>query len=215
MPRRKSQTDEQVLDAALAILRDGGVEGLTFAALARRSGLSAATLVQRFGSKPELGRRALLQAWDQLDDLTAELAETVPRTAAGADELLIGLSRQHEGSGDEGSGLLLLREDLRDPVLRERGAAWETALIEALDDCFSTTPGAPDRIGHVLASYWQGALIWWMFRPSIPLEEYLTQSLTEVIGLLVPSERRAGTDRARSTEPDVVDGVVRDPTASR
>ncbi|MBW0115739.1 TetR/AcrR family transcriptional regulator [Pseudonocardia abyssalis] len=191
MPRRKSQSDEQVLDAALALLREGGVEGLTFAALAARSGLSAATLVQRFGAKPELGRRALLQAWDQLDDLTAELAATVPRTAAGAVEFLVGLSRGHERPDYEGSGLLLLREDLRDPVLRERGVAWESALVEALDDCFSSTPDAPDQIGRVLASQWQGALIWWLFRRSVPLEEYLTDSITEIVGLLVPSERRA------------------------
>jgi AcrR family transcriptional regulator len=191
VPRPKSQSDEQILNAALLLLRTGGIEGLTFAALATRCGLSAATLVQRFGSKPELGRRALLQAWDELDGLTAELAATVPRTPAGAIELLVGLSRLHEEPGDYGSGLLLLREDLRDPVLRERGAAWHLALTVALDACFSSTRDAPDRIGHALASHWQGALIWWAFGASGPLEEYLTESLTEIVGLLVPSHRDA------------------------
>ncbi|MFR9807330.1 TetR/AcrR family transcriptional regulator [Pseudonocardia sp. RS010] len=189
MPRRKSQPDEQVLDVALALLRDGGAEALTFAALAQRCGLSAATLVQRFGSKAELGRRALLQAWDQLDEVTAELAATVPRTAAGAVELLLGLSRQYEGSGGYGGGLLLLREDLRDPVLRGRGAAWEVALTDALDVCFVSVPDAPERIGHTLAAQWQGSLIWWSFRASGRLEEYLADRLGEIIGLLVPSER--------------------------
>ena len=74
MPRSKSQSDEQVLDAALAIVRSGGADRLTFAALADRCGLSAATLVQRFGTKPALTQRTLLHAWDKLQARTLELA---------------------------------------------------------------------------------------------------------------------------------------------
>lgn len=199
MPRQKTRSDEHVLDAALALVHEGGIERLTFAALAGRCGLSPATLVQRFGTKADLTRRALLQAWDQLDALTAELARAVPRTAEGAVELLIGLSRQYEGVETYRSGLLVLHEDLRDPVLRRRGIAWEEILTAALDECFASTPDAPERIGYALASHWQGAVTWWAFHATRPITEYLADSLNEVIAMLVPS-LRARPDEATTVE---------------
>lgn len=199
MPRPKTRSDEHVLDAALALVYDGGIERLTFAALADRCGLSAATLVQRFGTKAALTRRALLQAWDQLDALTAELAGAVPKTADGAVELLIGLSKQYGGVKMYRSGLLVLHEDLRDPVLRQRGTAWEEVLTAALDECFASTSDAPHRIGYALASHWQGAMTWWAFHASRPITEYLADSLNEVIAMLVPS-LRARTGKAATAE---------------
>ncbi|GHC64888.1 helix-turn-helix domain-containing protein [Limoniibacter endophyticus] len=57
MPRQKSRPDSEILESALALMHERGPEGLTFASLAERTGLSAATLVQRFGSKPAMVKR--------------------------------------------------------------------------------------------------------------------------------------------------------------
>jgi AcrR family transcriptional regulator len=187
MPRRKSRSDEQVLDSALALVHEGGVDRLTFAALADRCGLSAATLVQRFGTKAALIQRTLLHAWDQLDVRTRELASSVPKTPDGAVDLLVGLSRQDEDVQTYTDGLLILREDLRDPVLRSRGAGWEAALTAAISDCFTSVPGAPGGIGFALAAHWQGALTWWAFGAERPLDEYLTESLRMLISMLLPA----------------------------
>lgn len=185
MPRPKSQSDEQVLDAALALVHSSGVDQLTFAALGDRCGLSAATLVQRFGTKPALTQRTLLHAWDKLGARTLELASSVPKTPDGAVELLVGLSR-HDGDVEAyAEGLLILREDLRDPVLRNRGVAWEAALTTAIGECFASVPDAPSGIGFVLAAHWQGALTWWAFAPHRPLDDYLTESLRTLISMLL------------------------------
>jgi AcrR family transcriptional regulator len=189
VPRPKSQSDEQVLDAALAIVYSSGVDRLTFAALADRCGLSAATLVQRFGTKPALTQRTLLHAWDKLQARSLELASSVPKTRDGAIELLVGLSHYDGAVEDFAEGLLLLREDLRDPVLRSRGAAWEAILTTAIGECFASVPGAPDGIGFALAAHWQGALIWWAFGGGRPLDEYLRESLRTLISMLVRSPR--------------------------
>jgi AcrR family transcriptional regulator len=189
VPRPKSQSDEQVLDAALAIVYSSGVDRLTFAALADRCGLSAATLVQRFGTKPALTQRTLLHAWDKLQARSLELASSVPKTPDGAIELLVGLSHYDGAVEDFAEGLLLLREDLRDPVLRSRGAAWEAILTTAIGECFASVPGAPDGIGFALAAHWQGALIWWAFGGGRPLDEYLRESLRTLISMLVRSPR--------------------------
>lgn len=189
MPRPKTMSDEQVLDAALAIVHSSGTGALTFAALAGRCGLSAATLVQRFGTKPALVQRALLHAWDRLQARTLELAASVPKTPDGAVELLVGLSHYDGTVEDFAEGLLVLREDLRDPVLRGRGAAWEQALTAAVGECFASVPGAPDGIGPALAAHWQGALIWWAFGAHRPLDDYLTESLRTLISMLLRPPR--------------------------
>jgi AcrR family transcriptional regulator len=54
MPRPRTISDEAVLDAVLALAHRVGPARVTFAAAAAEVGLSAATLVQRFGTKREL-----------------------------------------------------------------------------------------------------------------------------------------------------------------
>lgn len=179
MPRPRTLSDETVLDAALGVLRERGPAGVTFAAVAAASGLAAATLVQRFGSKPSLLRAALLRAWDRLDARTAELDATAPRTVAGAVELLVGLSADYAAGGDAfADGLLVLREDLRDPALRERGRLWGDALVVALGRRLGS-PGEGPRpdLGRLMASQWQGAVLWWGFDPRWPVGEAVAEEL--------------------------------------
>jgi AcrR family transcriptional regulator len=54
MPRPRTISDEAVLDAVLTLAHRVGPARVTFAAAAAEAGLSAATLVQRFGTKREL-----------------------------------------------------------------------------------------------------------------------------------------------------------------
>jgi AcrR family transcriptional regulator len=187
VPRSKTQSDEQVLDAALVLVHSGGVARLTFAALADRCGLSAATLVQRFGTKAALTQRTLLHAWDKLHARTLELASSVPKTPDGAVELLVSLSHFDGDIEAYAEGLLVLREDLRDPVLRSRGAAWEAALTDAIGECFAAVPNAPAGTGFALAAHWQGAMTWWAFGGQCPLDDYLAESLHRLISMLLRS----------------------------
>lgn len=187
MPRPKTQPDEQVLEAALKLMHEAGPDALTFAALAERSGLSAATLVQRFGNKARLKQLALLHAWDQLDATTAQLAASCPDTPAGAIQLLVALSADYGGIEAYADGLLVLREDLRDPALRARGAAWKEALSGALEQRFRQFPGIPPGTGLLLATYWQGALLWWSFDPQQPVTDYVEAALGEFVSRLVSS----------------------------
>lgn len=185
MPRPKTLPDKDVLEAALTLIHERGPETLTFASLAEACGLSAATLVQRFRNKAGLRQSTLLHAWDRLDEKTAELAAHVPKTPEGAIELLVGLARDYGGIESYAEGLLVLREDLRDPVLRARGAAWKVSLSRALDDCFSGVPHAPYGIGLLMASQWQGSLLWWSFDPQRSVESFVEDSLKRLVSALV------------------------------
>jgi len=192
MPRPKTMSDLDVLAAAHGLIHERGPEALTFESLGRACGLSPATLVQRFGTKEGMKRRALLHAWDRLDERTIELAGKVPRTPAGAVELLVSLSEGYGGIETYAEGLLVLREDLRDPALRARGAAWKAALSAALDACFERLPHAPEGIGLIVAAQWQGSLLWWSFDPQGRVEDHVRAHLQRLVAVLVgpAAERR-------------------------
>jgi AcrR family transcriptional regulator len=192
MPRPKTRSDEDVLDAANKLMHERGPEALTFENLAKASGLSSATLVQRFGSKAGLKQRTLLRAWDLLDERTERVAAAVSKTPAGAVELLVALSRDYGGIESYAEGLLVLREDLRDPLLRARGAAWKAVLSAALDACFAQVRNAPPDIGLLIAAQWQGALLWWSFDPQEPVENFVEASLSRFVAAVIPQELRRG-----------------------
>jgi AcrR family transcriptional regulator len=185
MPRTKTLSDEHVLEAAHRLLHQNGPDALTFESLARLCGLSAATLVQRFKSKAALKQSALLLAWDRLDEKTASLAAAVPKTPEGAIEFLVALSRDYGGIETYAEGLLVLREDLRDPVLRARGAAWKASLSGALEACFSQAPNAPQDIGLLIASQWQGSLLWWSFEPRGKVEDHVEAGLRRFVAAVI------------------------------
>lgn len=181
MPRPKTMPDEEVLKSAFAIMRAEGPEGLTFAALSTRTGLSGATLVQRFDNKQRLIQSALIHAWDGLDGQTEALMATVPRTPEGAIALLVGLSGDYGGIESYADDLRILREDLRDPMLRARGAKWRDVLSGVLDECLAGLPGATSGLGLLMAAQWQGALLWWSFDPQAPVTQFIEQSLQRFV----------------------------------
>ncbi|CEJ14802.1 Bacterial regulatory proteins, tetR family [bacterium YEK0313] len=195
LPRPKTLPDSDVLEAALKLIHAGGPEALTFAALAKASGLSAATLVQRFGSKDELKRRALHAAWDHLDARTARLGATLPRSPEGAIAMLVALSADYGGIDAYAEGLLVLREDFRDPGLRARGAAWKAALAAALEARFACEASAPSGIGLMMASQWQGSLLWWAFEPDTDVTTAVEDGLRRFAAAFASPSPAAPADR--------------------
>ncbi|WP_343711875.1 helix-turn-helix domain-containing protein [Inquilinus sp.] len=191
MPRPRTIPDEALLDGALAVMRRAGPQGITFAAVAAETGLSAATLVQRFGGKAALMQAALLRAWDLLDARTAEADAAAPPGPAGAVALLVALSGDYDAAADYAEGLLVLREDMRDPALRARGAAWGETLAAALGRRLADAAGPRPDLGRLMAAQWQGAVLWWGFERGRPLRDAVTAGLEEfcrAIGMSVDIE---------------------------
>ncbi|MEJ5020437.1 TetR/AcrR family transcriptional regulator [Ochrobactrum vermis] len=179
MARTKSVPDEAVLDRLLAVVVEAGPTGLTFARAAKAAGLSAATLVQRYGSSQSMLEAVLLRAWDQLDAATRTADENAALTPQGAVDLLMALTPSGTAEYNATDGLLLLREDIRNPVLRARGAAWGLYLADALGRRLSDDAGKAERLGWQMASVWQGANIWWAFTRSEPSEIATRRALLE------------------------------------
>lgn len=179
MARTKSVPDEAVLDRLMAVVAKEGPDGLTFARAAKAAGLSAATLVQRYGSSQSMLEAVLLRAWDQLDAATRTADENAALTPQGAIDLLMALMPPDTADYNATDGLLLLREDIRNPVLRARGAAWGLYLADALGRRLSGDAAKAERLGWQMASIWQGAHIWWAFTRSEPPEIAIRRALME------------------------------------
>ena len=194
MPRRKSTSDVEVLDAAYGVMHDRGPDALTFAALSAASGLSASTLVQRFKSMDELKQRTLLHAWDRLEAQTAELASSTSRSPQGAIDFLVRLTSNYGDIEAYAEALLILREDLRRPALRARGAAWKASLVSVLDECFASAGTMTPGLGLLMASHWQGSLLWWSFEPAGRVEDYVDRSLRHFVRAMLRREVAVGAE---------------------
>jgi AcrR family transcriptional regulator len=177
MPRKRSIPDEALLDAALLLVRASGPDALTFGALADRVDLAASTLVQRFGTKPAMLRAALGRAWDRLDADTATAIAAATPGPRGVVELLVRLSGQYDAEAFADQ-LLLLREDLRDPVLRARGEAWISVLAATIDRLLGGTAPDGSGLGELFVAQWQGTLTVWSFTRRAPLDETVRDALT-------------------------------------
>lgn len=187
MARTKSVPDEAVLDRLLAVVAKAGPDGLTFARAAKAAGLSAATLVQRYGNSQSMLEAVLLRAWDKLDAATRAADEDAEPGPQGAIDLLMALMPSDAAEYNATDGLLLLREDIRNPVLRARGAAWGVYLAGALGRRLSSDAEKAERFGWQMASIWQGAHIWWAFTRCEPAETAIRRALTEWLEAATPS----------------------------
>lgn len=163
MPRHKLVSDEEVLDALLPLMLQTGPDGLTFAAAAKASGLSAATLVQRYGNREDLVESVLMRAWENLLAQTQTADEEEPLTPQGAIALLMRLMPGDAAEQNACDGLLLLREDIRNPKLREKGALWGKILAQSLGRRLSKDEETAASLGWQTAAVWQGAHTWWAF----------------------------------------------------
>ncbi len=179
MARRKTIPDEQVLDTLFGLMMETGPDGLTFARAAKASGLSAATLVQRYVNRERMVEAILVQAWDRLDAETKAADNDEDLSPEGAINLLLRLMPAKTAERDATDGLLLLREDIRNPRLRERGAAWGRALVSALGRRLSSDPREADILGWQMSALWQGAHTWWAFDQTVPADSAIRQALEE------------------------------------
>lgn len=150
MPRPRTIPDDTVFAQIRRLLAEGGDKAVSFAAVARATGLAAPSLVQRYGSRDDMLRAALGAAWDSLDRQT-EAAE------AGADSALALLKAL--GQAADTADLSRLAAGFRDPALRARAEAWRLRTEAALARLMGGGPKAREGAQALFAA-WQGRMLW-------------------------------------------------------
>jgi hypothetical protein len=147
MSRPRTIPDADVFDAILRLIAEGGEKTVAFSSVARSTGLSAPSLVQRYGALPAMTAAALHHCWDQTDARTvAAIAETAAADK-GPQALLKLLSPPPSPS--------VMAASLRDAALRQRAKAWRQRVEAAL----TGRSGDKDAASMLFAA-WQGQCLW-------------------------------------------------------
>lgn len=187
MPRPQTVSDEAILDAVLDLAHRIGPARLTFAAVAAEVGLSAATLVQRFGTK-----RGLLLAADKrgvdlwvsaLDRSTADspLARVVEGLVLAVDDVATPELMANS--------VAMLQLDLADPDFHAetlRGARAVRARIEhdlraALDAGELRAGTDVTTLATLIETTYHGAMIGWAIHRGRPLADWMREQVEAVL----------------------------------
>lgn len=152
MSRTKTISDRQVLSVVLDHLLGAGQKSVTFAAIAKEVGLSAATLVQRFGTCPAMVIAALNAAWDDLDAQTTLVCDDALNSGKGIQAILKGLSGPINSAR-------LVATSLQEPEATGRAKAWRIAVEGALALRYGGGQKGKDAAAIAFAA-WQGRLLW-------------------------------------------------------
>jgi AcrR family transcriptional regulator len=157
MARPRTIPDATIYKAVRRLLGEGGDRGVSFATVARATGLSAPSLAQRYGSRARMIADALDAGWDELERTTADADADAAQSTKGAAAFLAAIEAAH---GDLGRDILVLTSGFRDPDLQGRAAAWQTQVVTALALRLGRG-GAPDTdAGESMFALWQGRLLW-------------------------------------------------------
>ncbi|HEY5411760.1 MAG TPA: TetR/AcrR family transcriptional regulator [Caulobacteraceae bacterium] len=177
MPRTKGVSDEAVLDAAIRVMLRTGPGGFTLAEAGREAGVSAATLLQRFGDKQTLVVRALAR---DVDGFIARLGEA---PQAPSREAVLDLFWLVTPDTDDPQAFVdqrpWLREDFLRPELNQLSRQMFTALRAAVAQRLPPLPFPAETAARLLEAQWQGAMNQWGFFQEGRLPDYVAQSLNE------------------------------------
>jgi AcrR family transcriptional regulator len=183
MARRKSISDDEILERALPVIARAGPAGFTLADVAGEIGLSPATLLQRFGDKKTLVARAFARDNERFARWIAELPEGRGEAATLAVYRAATEGFHADADPEIADHLLWLREDIRDPVFnamaRSRFALFRAAILERLPPL--RLP--PAEVARLLDAQLHGALIQWAIEPKGSLTDYVMKDLATLLRL--------------------------------
>lgn len=184
MARTKSISDERVVDLAVDLLVQVGPQGFTLAALGAQVGLSAATLVQRFGTRAALLDRAVARSGERLA-ASAPAPEEV--TVDGLVSWLVAQSRGMETRQRMAGHMALLMEDLRSGDGRREALAnahMREMRRQISDQLRALQFDDPDAAARMLEAHWHGLLIQWGLGGKGSLRAWVATGLRQMIDLL-------------------------------
>lgn len=187
MPRPRTMTDEAVLDAVLALAYRVGPARVTFAAAAAEVGLSAATLVQRFGTKRDLllaADRRGVDLWvGALDRSTAAspLARVVEGLVLAAGPVAtpeqmansVGLLQLDLADPDFHAETLRGARAVRARIMRDLGAALEAGELRSGSDI--------GKLAKLVETTYHGAMIAWAIHREGTLADWMREQLESVL----------------------------------
>ena len=114
-PRPRTIADEQIIEAAAKVIGRVGPGNLTLADVGKEAGLSAATLVQRFGSKRGLLLAMATSAAESMDACFDMVRAAHPSPLAALVAAATDITRYFDTPEEVANHLAFLQMDLSDP----------------------------------------------------------------------------------------------------
>ena len=167
--RPRTVSDEDLMNATIRIMSRLGPVKLTLAAIAREAGVTAATLVQRFGSKRALMLKLSADAAASAGACFDMVRAAHPDSPLGAIIAAATMMTQHMGTPEElANSLAFLQIDISDPefhqytleMSRKHLAGYKALLKEAIATG-ELKPHDTTRMARAINAMSGGSLIAW------------------------------------------------------
>jgi AcrR family transcriptional regulator len=201
-PRPRTVPDSAILTAATRAVSRRGPARVTLADVGKEVGLSAATLVQRFGSKRGM---LLAVARTGAEDAVREFATARAahrRPLAALIAALLGLSAWAATPEMLSNQLAFLQIDLTDPEFHRHALATARAtraeIIRLLDEAVARGELVhcdTTRLARAVQGAYNGALVTWAIYREGPVDEWLRDELGTVLAPYRTAAHRAAEPR--------------------
>lgn len=200
-PRPRLASDAEILEATARAVGRVGPHRLTLAEVARDAGLSAATLVQRFGSKRGLLLAFVKQAGSFLSDefQAARASHKSPLAALMA--VSLAQTRYMDSPEALSNHLAFLQMDLNDPEFRTLAAngarlthAELRSLLDAATDAGELILCDTSSLARAIQAIFNGSIVFWAIYRRGTAEKWVRKDLET---LLSPYRRRSRTKRRK------------------
>lgn len=183
MPRPKTVSDTAILDAANAVLAERGMADFTLADIARRVGLSRATVIQRFGDRDAILLRMAEREAEMTRDYLASIA-----VEPGVDGLWRFLKEivSSMGAGEDFSVRVAIAAlEIRDPRLKALADARYGMVRQAMEDRVPDLPEKATLALHLHAVI-AGSTMQWVVKDHPDLAGYVMEAVREAMSSRFP-----------------------------
>jgi len=188
-PRPRTVDDDKVFEACHRVMQRTGPAKFTLALVAKESGLSPATLVQRYGSKQKL-LHAMAQSGSGLGShIVAQFRSQYASPLRVAREFLLCFAEMASTPKEMANHLAWLQMDLTDPVMHrhflELTQENQGIVAELLDEAVAAgelVPNDTQAMARVLNALVTGGLFAWATFRHGTARAWLEQDLELVLG---------------------------------
>lgn len=188
MPRPRTTSDAEILDAVIRVVSRVGPARLTLADVAAEVGLAAPTLLQRFGSKRGLllevarhGAEQLPEQFDWARQAQASPLEALLHALAAAGAML-------QTPEEVSNHLAFLQMDLGDPEFHafalEHAVAMREEIAALLHEAIAAGELSgcdAENLARTVQTAYNGALVTWAIFREGPLEVWIRGEVDEVL----------------------------------
>lgn len=196
-PRPRTVDDAVILEAAIATISRLGPSNFTLADVAKRVGLSAATLVQRFGSKRGLMLALATSSVESVDACFAAVRKANPRPLDALLAAATEMTKHVETPEEMANHLAFLQIDLSDAefyrLMLENSTRIMTGYKALLDEAMKAgdlVKCNTARLARAVGSMSSGSLILWAVLRDATAEQFVRKDLEMLLAPYRVSKQR-------------------------